>query len=148
MRVVCRHGHFAFYPGSASDLAYMSQVLGTDLAMDGDFYTFPRLVGAPRYAIMGHPYINLPAVETYEGEGPWDVMRENGFVYSLMLKVLVPKMAITSIADVSRATMSYINPGGLIQPGSIVKTGLRIMSYEGSFNLSSRLLRIQEATIE
>src|SRR4051812_4712842 len=101
MRVLCRHGHFAFYPRKASDINQFSQSFGVTLKREEDYYTFPRLQGAPKYSLLGKLYVNLPALATYEGM-PWEVMKANDFVYNVQLGLLVPKLAVIGLTEINQ----------------------------------------------
>ena len=143
MRVLCRSGHFAFYPRNASDLAQFSNYFDVTLKRERDYYTFEGLYGAESYSLTLKPYLNLPALETFEGD-PWDVMKENGFVYSLALGIIVPKLAIISIVEVPLVGFYFRAGGSLLQPGSRTLTGDLIMSYSGEFVDEGLSLRISE----
>jgi hypothetical protein len=143
MRLLCRSGHFAFYPRYAEDLEYMRLKFDVELVSDQDFYTFAALKDAPRYSLVAAPYINLPATKTFEGRGPWDVMRENGFTYSLAAKMLVPKEVILSVIEIPRARMYGVKQG-LIQPGSLLSNGFRVMSYDAEFDMVSNMIYVRE----
>lgn len=133
MRVVCRHGHFAFYPRDENDIARFAQYFKFPLVQDGDFYTFELLAGAPRYSLKLAPWLGLPAVKTYEGRGPWDVMRENGFVYDITSSLLVLKTSVLTLANLSQSTNYYLTPSALLQPGARVAGNIQILSYDGEF---------------
>jgi len=148
MRVLCRHGHFAFFPRDGEDLARFTQYYDVTLEPDGDFYTFPALVGAPRWSIAGATYLNLVAVATFEGRGPWDVLRENQFVYSLETGLLVPAASITTSTELVRTNFNFHARTNLIQPGSLRKdTGLPIRSYDGEFDQTIYKLKVRSLDI-
>jgi hypothetical protein len=147
MRVLCRHGHFSFYPRQTSDLAKFAQMFGLTLEREEDYFTFSTLKAAGKYSLAGKPYVNLPALETYEGN-PWDVMRENNFVYHLGLDVLVPKQSIVSIGELISKGFFYVFSGPILQPGSRTITGDQIMSYSGEFYDDRFYLRILEFAYE
>lgn len=147
MRVVCRHGHFAFYPRRASDLSRFSSYFNLNLGREEDYYTFKELVDAPHYSIIGKPYIHLPAISTYEGK-PWDVMRENSFVYHLQTGLVIPKVSVLSMMDLPLVGNYYLAGGALIQPGALDLTGQRILSYTGEFVEEGFKLRVVEFSYE
>lgn len=147
MRVLCRHGHFSFYPRDADDISRFSNYFSVTLKREEDYYTFERLFEAPHYSLLGKPYINLPAIETYEGS-PWDVMRENGFVYHLGTGLIVPKASIVSIVEIPMVGHYFRAGGSLIQPGSRTLLGRQILSYSGEFIKEGLSLRISEFEYE
>lgn len=147
MRVLCRSGHFAFYPRTASDIARFSNYFSVTLKRERDYYTFKGLYGAEDYSLLGKPYLNLPALATYEGE-PWEIMRENDFVYSLDLGIIVPKLSILSIVDTPLVGYYYRAGGSIIQPGSRTLLGQQILSYSGEFIDEGSSLRISEFSYE
>lgn len=144
MRILVRHGHFAFFPVKAEDMARFSNYFGQDFVRDGDFYTFPLLKEAPRYSLAAKLYLNLPALTTYEGRGPWEVMRENDFVYNVATGLLVPKLAITGVLTLPLADTFFLCPTPLLQPGTRDVSGQQILSYDGEFNLNTFQLKILE----
>lgn len=148
MRVLCRHGHFAFFPKRAKDVARYARFFDQDLVREGDYYTFEALAELPRYSIAGKIFGNLPALETYEGRAPWEVMRENDFVYSLQLGLLVPKLAIVSIVQLPRSDTYFISPTPLFQPGVRDTSGQQILSYDAEFIQDSFQLKIIEVAYE
>lgn len=132
MRVLCRHGHFAFYPRNASEIAKFSNYFNVTLKRENDYFTFSSLFGAKNYSILGKPYLNLPAVKTFEGL-PWYVMKANGFVYDISLGVLIPKLSVISVIELPLVGFYFRAGGSLIQPGSRTLTGQQILSYSGEF---------------
>lgn len=143
MRILCRSGHFAFYPDASSDISHFCSLYKTNLARENDYYTFPALVGLPDYSLPVLPYKNLPAVVRYEGQ-PWEVMRENGFVYSLTLKVLVPKLTIVGLIDMPASSGYFVSSTPIIQPGLLTKNGQRLMSYDAELDFGIQKLRVRE----
>lgn len=147
MRVLCRHGHFAFYPRKASDVARFSNYFSVSLKRERDYFTFERLYGAEKYSLIGKPYINLPAVSTFEGE-PWEVMKKNNFVYHLGLKLLVPKVSVTSLTNLELVGYYFLAGGALIQPGVRTFSARQILSYSGEFAEEGYSLRVTEFDYE
>ncbi len=148
MRVLVRHGHFAFYPRKTSELSRFAKMFDVDLVRDGDFFTFDFLAGAERYSLAGKLYLNLPALETYEGRGPWDVLKQNDFVYSTALGLLVPKASITAVMQSPRSDTYFICPTPILQPGTLDATGQQILSYDAIFNDDTFQLKIIEVAYE
>jgi hypothetical protein len=143
MRIVCRHGHFAFYPRRASELARFSNYFSAELLPERDYYTFAELIDAPSYSLAGLEYLGIPAIETFEGD-PWNVMRENGFVFNLTLGKLVPKQTITSIIELPFTGFYFSTQSPLIQPGTKTVSGKSILSYGAEFIEEGYGIRILE----
>jgi hypothetical protein len=143
MRVLCRHGHFAFYPRGASDIYRFAQSFDVELEREEDYFTFPTLKGAESYSLAGKPYLGIPALETFEGK-PWDVMKENGLVYDVQLGIVVPKTTIVGIADITQKGFFYVCNVPLLQPGARTILGRQILSYSGEFREDKFYLRILE----
>lgn len=147
MRVVCRHGHFAFYPRRASDIAEFSNKFDYELERENDYFTFAGLAGAENYSILGKTYLNLPALTTFEGS-PWDVMRENNFVYSLALGLIIPKLAVIGVIEINPVDLYFMSDATLIQPGLRSLLGQQILSYSGEIYLDKIQMRITEFDYE
>lgn len=141
MRVVCNHGYFKFYPRRASDISRFVNYFQTTLEQKEDFYTFPFLKDLKNFSLMGLPYKNLPAVKTFEGT-PQDVLKENGFVYHLATKLLVPKTAVTILLSLPPTGFYYLSPTALIQPGTRNPSGNQILSYDAEYDQETFELRV------
>lgn len=135
MKVVAKHGFVYFYPQRPDDLIRFKRTFGVTLAAENDYFTFPALVGLPRYSITGAMYGNLPALKTYEGRDAAEVMRENGFVYSLKAEALVPKQLILGAVTLSQTLNYAIAPMVFLQPGLRLSTGERLLGYNGTIDL-------------
>jgi hypothetical protein len=147
MRVLCRHGHFAFIPNDAEQISRFASYFDKEVERDGDFYTFPLLAGAPKYSLAGKLFLNLPAVTTFEGE-PWEVMRENGFVYSLATGLLVLKESITTLINPPQTGFFFLAQTPLIQPGSRNASGDQVLSYDAEWVQRAYQLRVSEFQYE
>lgn len=147
MKVLCRHGHFAFYPDKASDIADFSSYYKVTLKRERDYYTFSGLFGADDYSLLGKPYLNLPAIVTYSGE-PWEIMRENNFVYHLITGIIVPKLTVVSIVNFSYVGSYFQVAAPLVQPGSRNLLGRQILSYFGIVTDEGSGLRVLEFDYE
>ncbi len=147
MRVLCRHGHFAFYPRKASDISKFSNYFDVTLVRERDYYTFEGLLDAPNYSLTGFPFLNLPALATFEGE-PWEVMRENGFVYDLRLGLIVPKLSVIGIVDLPLVGYYFLAKGSLVQPGTRTMIGRQILSYSAEFEDVGSSLKVMEYSYE
>ncbi len=147
MRVICRHGHYAFYPRKTSDIYQFANSFDFDLVREEDYFTFAALKGAPRYSLAGSPYLDVPALETFEGN-PWDVMRENDFVYNVDSEILVPKASVMATVEISQKGLFYVTNVPLLQAGSRNVLGRQILSYSGEFQEDRFYLRLLEFSYE
>jgi hypothetical protein len=148
MRILVRHGHFAFFPKNTKDVARFSRFFDQELVREDDYYTFEGLAGLPRFSLTGLAFGDLPALTTYEGRGPWEVMRENNFVFNVDLGILVPKLSITKTVQPILIDSYFISPAPLFQPGSRDSSGQQILSYDGEFMLDTSQLRMLEVSYE
>jgi len=148
MRVVCRHGHFAFYPKNSTDVGRFTNYYDVELVRDGNFYTFPFLKDAPRYSLVLKPYLGLPATTTFEGRDASEVFRENGFVYNIELGIVVPKLSITTVISPPQAGYFFLGQSPLIQPGSRTITGQQVLSYDAEFIQEYFRLKVREYSDE
>lgn len=144
MRVLCRHGHFAFFPKRANDIAKFCNYYGVELERDGDFYTFPALVGAPRFSLKGKSFLNMTALANYEGRGPLEVFRENGFVFDIEAEEIVLASSIDIQTNPKWTGNFILAEAPLLQPGSRNAAGQRILSYDAEFFQEFFQLRISE----
>jgi hypothetical protein len=147
MRVLCRHGHIAFFPRYEYEIFIYNDMFDASLERCGDYYTFPLLAEAPDFSLIGKSYLGLPALVRYEGN-PWEIMRENGFVYNITLGTLVPKALITSSVNPKICGEYSVINGAIIQPGSINFIGQKILSYDAEFLQENMELRIIEYSYE
>ena len=147
MRVLCRHGHFAFFPRREYEIFIFNDLLEVELVRSQDFYTFPILKDLPDYSLVGQLYGNFPSITRYEGN-PWEIMRENRLVYSLETGLLVPRETIfVSINPVITGEF-FLADTLLIQPGSSNYIGQRILSYDAEFLQDKLQLRVIEYSYE
>ncbi len=142
MKVICRHGHFAFYPGTAEDIARFQRLFETPIVAEADYFTFEGLLGLPKWSQVLKPYGLLPAVVTFEGPHASDVMRENSFVYSIVTGLLVPTSAITEVISLPQTQNAYLASKLLLQPGCVLTTGDRLLGYRGFIDLKLQRLYI------
>lgn len=143
MRILCRHGHFAFYPKDEIDISRFGNIFEEEFIRVNDFYTFAFLEDVPNYSLIGKTFMGLPATVTFEGNS-WDVMKENGFVYNVALKLVVPKTTIGTVITLEPSDDFFTIENPLIQPGSRNTQGQQLMSYDAQFIRSSSQLRVTE----
>jgi hypothetical protein len=126
------------------ELSYFASRYKLEIEPENDFYTFARLVNAPRYSIQTKPYIDPAAIasKTFEGN-PWDVMRENNLVYDFTLDMVRPIVSITKKLQIQGA-LNYFFSDGLLLPGSINSLGQRVLSYSGYFASDGLQFRYSE----
>lgn len=147
MRLLCRHGHYAFYPLKAFEISVFNNFYGAGLVREKDYYTFPGQVGAPDYSFIGEPYMNIPGVVRYEGK-PWEVMRENGFVFNLATGLFVPAASIVTVINLTMTGQFFLAQNAIIQAGSFDATGQKVLSYDAEFWIEQNQLRVIEYNYE
>ena len=148
MRIVCRHGHYAFYPLSTSELARFCTKYDAVLVPEEDYYTFEALQGAERYSLAAKPWLSLPALVTYEGRHAWDVMRENDFVFSLALKTIVPKLSIVGVYNNPRSAYYWRAVTILPQAGYRDMSGQQILGFDAFHDVDLSETRIVSVNYE
>lgn len=148
MRVVCRSGHFAFYPEARDDVMRFKRLTGVNLYGVEDYFTFLALKDLPRWSQTGRLFGNLPALLTYEGREPWDVMSENDFVHSLATGLLVPRTTIVETLTLPQTNNYAIAPWILVQPGTFFTVGVLevnvLTGYQGHIDLSTQRLYLYD----
>lgn len=141
MRVLVRHGHFAFYPTKREDALHFQRLFKLALVREGDFYTFEGLQGLPRWSQVGRLFGTLPATATYEGRGPWDVMAANDWVYSLGTGLLIPTATVSETVEITQSRDFAIAGKPLIQPGAVLTGDANVLlGYEGFLDLDRQRL--------
>lgn len=147
MRVLCRSGHYSFYPRNERDISRFCSFYKVELEKENDYYTFKFLKGIKDYSIRGGLYSNAPAIKTVEGK-PWEVMDANGLVYSIFLKRIVNKATITIVSNLKLANFYYISDSGLLQSGALTSQGKKIKSFDAEYYFDIHKLRIREVEYE
>lgn len=139
MKIICRHGHIAFYPSSKTELVNFKRLFKLLLVAERDYFTFETLVGAPNWSQTGRPYggiVGTPAVVTFAGDHPWEVMEANGFVFSLTTRLLVPYTTIVETISLKQTQDCLISSRIIPQPGSVMNGGNVLLGYHGEIDLS------------
>lgn len=144
MIVSVSHGFFKFFPTDATQVAQFERIFGIKLFKERDYFTFEELLDLPRWSIAGAMYGNLPAVATFEGREPSDVLRANQFVYSVSTKLLVPALTVISTATLNKTLDYIVSPRVFLQPGVRIQTGQRVLGYHGAIDLRYQRLYIDK----
>ena len=142
MRIVCNHGYFKFFEEKQGEIAKFNTRYGQDLKFVNDYYTFTGLSELNNYSIKGALYSNMVSTKTYAGE-PWEIMRQNGFVFNFVLGVL-SNILITGnfFKPVNVGAFKYSE--GLVLPGSYSYDARKVTGYTCRFDFDSALYRYTE----
>lgn len=140
------NGFIKYYPQETSDLQRFKRIFKIELKPELDYYTFESLLNKPRHSIAGAPYSgSLIAIKTYEGREASDVMKENGFVFSLEADAIVPMLAIPNSVKLIDTANYAVAPSAFLQPGAIYSGTLqRILSYTGWLSLDFARLYVMD----
>lgn len=142
LHVTCLHGYFQFREDRFGEVAKFNTIYDQDLVAKDDYFTFSMLALAKSYSLLASPYLGVPAIKTYAGE-PWEVMKQNLLVYDPFLKRVVPIVSVVATFDATPLYNGYM-ARGLIQPGSLNKTWMRVKSYRAHFSLSDLVFNYSE----
>lgn len=144
MRVLCRHGHLAFYPEIAGDVSMFANYYGWDLVSERDYYTFASLKGAPTYALQHGKFLGAACKKTFAGY-PWEVMKANDLVYSIAQDKVISKTEVDILIEPIRNEYYFVAETPLVQAGSTHKlSGQRVLSFDGYFLQDYLQLRLSE----
>lgn len=152
MRIVVRHGHIAYYPRDREEVLHFRRIFKMALVAEHDYFTFAGLAGVPNWSQVGLDFGGLPAVVNYVGPHASDVMRANGFVYSMSDEVMVPiaRYAGNRI-NFKQSRDTLLSPRPFVQPGVLVSidSTLRgtLLSYSGELNIDEQRLSIDSVEI-
>ncbi len=144
IKIKCLHGYFIFEELESGHLSKFASLFGLAISMSGNHYTFDFLVDAPKYSILGKPYLGVPATATYEGE-PWEVMKENNLIFDFTKGLVVPLLSVIRLAQVSQSNNYYVSPG-LILPGSIKEDGSRVRNYSAWYSFQAMKFKYAEVS--
>lgn len=145
MRVLCRHGHYAFFPQIDEDIGRFSIVFDRPLFRVQDYFTFEGLKDFPDYSLASETFGGLPFTKTFEGF-PWEVMEQNLWVYHLSAKKLVLRETINAVVELPTTGKMVLAPSPLMQAGCLNPNGKRLVSYDGFFSTKSFRLLMVDAT--
>ncbi len=142
MKVVCRHGHFALYPVNRTEAQTFMRVFKLPIYPQEDYFTFSALVDLPRWSQVALVFGTLPAVVNFEAPNAWDVMRANEFVFSFAAQLMVPVSTIAQNITLKQTQDCLVGPANvpLIQPGSFIEPGVRLLNYWGELDLTYQRL--------
>lgn len=135
MKITCIHGYFIFREQSVGEIAKFNSLYDQDLTAFDDYYTFSLLVDSPIYTISGTSWLGVLANASFCGK-PWELMRENSFVYNVQSSQIVAISTVTNRASITRTYADYL-ARGLIQPGSFDANYQRITGYNGILDFST-----------
>ncbi len=145
MRVLCRHGHYAFYPRDREEIVRFVKLFSYPLVGENDYFTFEALAGLPRYSLVGVAYGGLVATATYEGRGVPEVLAANGFVYSVGLGILIPLDAVVQTVALKQTLNAALAPKPFVQAGAVLDDGAgTLVGYSGELDLDFQKLYIYE----
>jgi hypothetical protein len=148
MKILCRHGHYAFFPDFSTEIAEFSRHFRTELVRQEDFFTFPLLKNLAGYALKGKIFSGELVANTNFSGNPWEIMDANSFVYSLTLKRLVPKTTVTVKTLLLNAGGYLLSPTPFVQAGSFAVNDQRIVDYFGFLSDDYKQLRISEVRLD
>ncbi len=135
MKIYITNGYYSFYPDGPMDIA-IARDKGVDLSYHNGCYTFPALIDAPTYSLIGKDC----AIVQYAGM-PTDVMAANRWVYSLTDKKIVPADSIGVSADITADGTRFVSVG-IPQAGAIFGGG-RLKSCVVSWKPENSICIIQ-----
>ncbi len=130
----------------AGQISSFMSLMGVTLSPVDNYFTFPFLLDAKDYSILGNQYLGATAIKTYEGK-PWEVMRENSLVYDFNAGEAVPISSITKNIQLSQGD-GYFITNGLILPGSITDDGSRVTEYSAWFSFKLANFKYTDVTRE
>lgn len=132
MRVRCIHGYFIFEETRVGQISDFMSYFGLTLFPKDNYYTFEKLLEAPKYSLIGKPILGVNAIHTFEGE-PWEVFEANELIYDFTLDLMRPISSVTQNTVVKLAGNRFYSPG-LILPGSLNSEGQRVRDYVAWFS--------------
>jgi len=146
MKIKCLHGYFIFEETRAGQVSeFMSHYQGLSLTPVDNYFTFTAIANAPEYSLTGADFLGATATKSYEGK-PWEIFKQNGFVYNFNTDSVVSKLTITQRA-VLDGTANYFISNGLIMPGAVMDDGSRVIDYS-AWHLSDKKYKYSEVTFE
>lgn len=132
LQIECNHGHYKFTELRSGEVSRFQTLFGLEIVRHPDgYFTFPLFLDAPTFSIEGVEYLGAIATETFEGT-PGEILKANSLVYNFATKLVVPIEQITTEMQINQANFYFLS-SGLILPGSLVKSGRRIVEYSGFY---------------
>lgn len=153
MRVVVRHGHFAFYPRNREEVLHFRRIFKFALVSERDYFTFSGLVGLPRWSQIGRDFCGIPAIVNYEGRDASDVFRANSFVYSMQAEIAVPAATtyVASQINFQQSRDTLLSPRPFVQPGVLLTVDRTprgmLLSYTGELDITEQRLSIDSVEV-
>lgn len=146
MKVLCRHGHYAFYPKNDREVFDFSQYFQRKMIFVDDYYTFEKIGLLAQYGIKNQNYGGSILSTTASGHA-WEVFKENSLVYNLNTDIVVPIASITSLANIKRVYASYQVDNIFLQAGSIYN-GKRVIDFFGEYEIKNQRLNLSGLYVE
>ena len=140
MRIECEHGLYRFYPDYPAEIFDFNDFYEQELEWNGRYFTFGRLVNAPRYSLVGKAVLGVNATQTFEGR-PEDVLRQNKLVYHIADGVMKTLASVTESVVLDAVGGEFLASSALVQAGAIAGSQ-KVLSYDGRLNVSGMELRI------
>lgn len=139
LKINCLHGFYIFEESEPGQISRFVTLFGLSLAKWRHAFTFEALAEAPEFAISGQSYLGAAVLNTHAGE-PWQIMKANGLIYNFGSGELMQKALIKTIADLDQSGPYFVS-SGLILPGSLLKDGRKIHSYNAHFSFNTLRFR-------
>ncbi|WP_424244955.1 hypothetical protein Dip510_000063 [Elusimicrobium posterum] len=149
MRINCKHGFYYFETEESTDLTYFSARFGFKLVPYKNGFTFYELTQLPNHSIEGKAYgeTGLTAKKTICAP-VYEVMRANGWVFSLQKGALVEISAITDKLQLYHAQEFAGQTLGTPQAGSVVGEGQRLTDFSGFYRFYNKKLILESVTYD
>lgn len=142
MKVNVEFGYFRFYPRSPEELVRFERLTDIKLVRVQDYLTFEALSEIPKHTVIGRPLGLGLALKTGEWKNPGELLRANQFVYSMPAETVVPIISITTFLDLLEGSEFLTFKQMLAQPGGMIDSGLRLVSYSGFIDLKNQRLNL------
>lgn len=139
LKINCLHGFFIFEESEPGQISRFTTLFGLSFARWREAFTFENLENAPTFAISGQKYLNAAVDLTFAGE-PWDIMKANGLVYNFGTGELIKKSEVKTLINLEQSGAYWLS-SGLILPGSLLKDGRKIHSYNAHFSFNTLRFR-------
>ena len=147
MKIFCQYGFYTFEAESLDDKTLFELNTGLTLVGYGERLTFAPLAALPEVSVQGQPYGNLTAKVNFCGT-PAEVMRANGFVFSVSAQALADKTQMRQ----AQALYPQLS-GGYIATDALPQAGGRygqqvLLSFNGVSRFVNKQLILRGAEFE